>query len=257
MTLSLPSVSSPLCDPPTVAFAIHNGFYLNRSWVASIPWDAGRNVTVQIRDFAFNKSKEILKKLPKDLAKELSQVPRRGAILLPYWLFFYRAMDIASSFRNLESALVPTRVTHFAKGWFPNPKRSFFWIATSLFALNAIKFFKERANEPKWIPNISTEIRVKEEANDFLAVVWRATPYLMIITNIAVTVLQIYQGSSAQWVTLAVTGVTLLPITNLVPQSFNEYLTMCGIPIDLAALWYGDSYMRTCIIVGWIFRSAL
>ena len=256
MSLSaLPSANSPLRDPSKVVFATRNGFHLNQIWVISIVCEKVSNANDILRDSSFIQGKELLKKLPEDLANLIPLFPWSAATAYPYLFFLSRAFAIPVSFSNLESTLTPARVTHFAKGWIPDPKGRFFLIATSLLALNTLKFFKDMSNEPEWVPRRKARAPVKNQANDFLAVVWRATPYLMIITNIAVTVLQIYQGSSAEWVTLAVTGVTLLSITNLVPQSFNRYLNQCGIPIDLAAFWYGDRYMRGSIIVSWIFRG--
>ncbi|HEX4839557.1 MAG TPA: hypothetical protein VFU89_03845 [Rhabdochlamydiaceae bacterium] len=256
MTLfALLPASSPSRDPATVAFATYSSFHSNQLWVESIAREKVSNANDILRDHLFIHSKNFLKKLPKNLANLIPFFPRFAATGYPYLSFLSRASAIRASFSNLESTLTPARVTHFAKGWVPDPKGRFFLITTSLLALNTLKFFKDMSNEPKWIPKKEARTHVKNQANDFLAVVWRATPYLMIITNIAVTVLRIYQGGSAEWVTLAVTGVTLLPITNLMPESFSVCLSMCGIPIDLAAFWYGDYDMRKSILIGLIFRG--
>jgi hypothetical protein len=259
MALALPSLSSVLQNPSSAVCATRKGYYLNGFWVVETRIDSVPNRHKAVREFISQKATELLQKIPsqleswglskQEIEEFLFPLFKKLAYVYPYWLYFLRAMSISSSFGELENTLTRARMTHLASGWIPNPKESFFLVAAFLVAVNTMHFFKEVGKEQ--IENQTPP----SFTNRLLAFVWKATPYLIIITNIAITALQIYQGFSMDWLTLVATGVTLLPLTNLMPDSFSVYLYGCTTPIDAAAFWYGDSYARMYIIKGWIFRA--
>lgn len=252
MTLfALPSSNSTLWDPSKVSLVAYNAFHANTGRALWIYVNQTPNPVDRVNQYFLEKCRELPKTIPwiTNFVQWNANVACNSATVITCWFFFLRIMDASFSFSALESALTPARVTHFEEGWIPNPKGPYFLIAALLVALNATKFLKEMMNKS------DIEEETDSFTDRFLAVVWKATPYLMIITNLVVAALHIYKGHSEYWITLAVTGVTLLPITNLMPKSFNRYLDNAGFPIDAAAFWFGDYYMRRSIIIGAIFRG--
>jgi len=81
---------------------------------------------------------------------------------------------------------------------------------------------------------------------------WRMTPYLVLLTNIALTILELRVNRMKALVSLTVTVVTLLDLTSITNQSFNRYLnTVLRLPMDLVALYYGSNKNRFWIMLGW------
>jgi hypothetical protein len=82
--------------------------------------------------------------------------------------------------------------------------------------------------------------------------VWRATPYLVLVTNIALTLLEMRHNCMKASVALAVTSITLLDLAKITPKSWGWYINPgLRIPMDLVALYYGSNKNRFYIIVGW------
>ncbi|HSW70361.1 MAG TPA: hypothetical protein VLH77_00080 [Gammaproteobacteria bacterium] len=164
------------------------------------------------------------------------------------------SLSLFGTFNRIEHALSPERVTAYAKGWFPDPRGPYFYAALLLIVLNAAKVFKEVKNQPppeeksqaQLIP--SPKQPVPTGMDKFLVVVSQATPYLMIITNIAVTIIQIHRGDSSARTTLAFTLITLIDITRLKPTEYAWYRdTVLVYPVAAAALYYANNTNRFTI----------
>lgn len=144
-----------------------------------------------------------------------------------------------SSFNHIEHGLSPERINPYAKNWLPNPRGPYFYAALLLTVLNTAKIFADN------IPMLSP----REAIDKFLVGVARVTPYLMIIANIAVTIIQISRGESSAWVTLAVIGITWIDTTSWKPAKYDWYLnTVLGNAVPAGALYYADNELRKSII---------
>jgi hypothetical protein len=149
-----------------------------------------------------------------------------------------------------EHKLSPERVTAYAWGLFPDPRGPYFYAALLLAVLNTTKLSNQS-------PPLKANAQVKNPPTQsaptgmdrFLVVVSKATPYLMIITNIAVTIIQIRRGESSAWVTLAFTGITLIDIASWKPKNYMWYVdTVLGYPVAAAAFYYSDNKGRFAIV---------
>ncbi|HUD01902.1 MAG TPA: hypothetical protein VMR37_06210 [Rhabdochlamydiaceae bacterium] len=96
--------------------------------------------------------------------------------------------------------------------------------------------------------------QVHGKKDKFLWVVWRVTPYLMMITNVALLIIEMRTRETKAITALATMGVSLLELTSLMPKSFNWYLAVgILIPVDVVALYYASNMNRFGIIGGWAF----
>lgn len=86
----------------------------------------------------------------------------------------------------------------------------------------------------------------------FLAVAWKTTPYLMLLTNIALTIIELRVNRMKAAVSLAVLTVTCLNHVHVLPRSFARYLNPgIRLPMDFIALYYGSNKNRFSIVLGW------
>jgi hypothetical protein len=198
------------------ALAAYKGLHLNRYWENLV-----------IRDNTAN------------------QQPISSAVI-PTCLVTYA---LFTTFNQIETTLFPERVTDYAWGFFPDPRGPYFYAALLLAVLNGAKFFNEANNQP---PSEKKSQEQAAQSSPFamkcLVVVSKATPYLMIITNIAVTIIQIQRGDSSAWATLAFTGITLIDIAPLKPKNYAWYRdTVLGYPVTAVAFYYADNEMRWTI----------
>jgi hypothetical protein len=147
-------------------------------------------------------------------------------------------------------------VTTYAWGFFPDPRGPYFYAALLLVILNAAENYAEivkELNRPSSLEEDSQANPPTESAptgmDKFLVVVSKATPYLMIITNIAVTIIQIRKGETSAWITLAFTGITFIDTTSWKSKEYTWYLnTVLGYPVAAAALYYANNISRLKIL---------
>jgi hypothetical protein len=207
------------------ALAAYNGLHLNRIWEI---WVKSDNSAAQ------NPGSN-------------SYPPKLVTLFVSYCLF--------TTFNRVEHSLSPERVTPYARGWFPDPRGPYFYAALFLAVLNAAKFYREANNQPP--PEEKSESQAKNPPTEsaptgmdnLLVVASKATPYLMIITNIAVTIIQIRRGNSSAWITLAFTGITFIDTTSWKPNEYRWYLnTVLGYPVAAATIYYAHNIFRLKII---------
>lgn len=192
------------------ADAAYRGLYLNRFWESCIKSDL----------------------------KPFSRV--HTACFASYALF--------TTFNQIEYRLSPDRVTPYGRGFIPDPCGPYFYTAFLLAALNSTKLFMEfvsKTDKPS-----SEKPAPLTTVDRCFVVISKATPYLMIITNIAVTIFQIRQGDCSAWITLAFTGITLINTTPWKPTKYEWYrATALGCPVSAAAFYYADNKPRSIIII--------
>lgn len=167
-------------------------------------------------------------------------------------------IDILSTFSQVEYVLSSDRVTAYAKGFFPDPRGPYFYVALLLVVLNATETIAEivkennlkRSSSPDGVEASNPPAETPPtKMNRFLVVVSQTTPYLMIITNIAVTIIQIQRGDTSAWIKLALTGITLIDITSWKPKEYRWYLdTVLGCPFAAGAIYYSNNLSRINII---------
>ncbi len=79
----------------------------------------------------------------------------------------------------------------------------------------------------------------KSNMDKFLVVVWKATPYLMLITNIALIVIDLRRNTVIAAVSLVTVGVSLIDLTSWKPENFDWDLDInIRIPVDIATMYY-------------------
>jgi hypothetical protein len=168
------------------------------------------------------------------------------------------SFSICNVFRRAADVLSCTKKMGHIENNFLADHQSLFIAGTgALMALNITAIFKHHTNK-----NVS---EVHSKMDSFLVIVWKATPYLMIVTNIALTIIDIRNNKIVGLVKLAVTGITLLDLTPWKSQSFDWYLDVgVRLPLDIVTLYYDKSYC-ILIVLGWastpdikkIFKSFL
>jgi hypothetical protein len=216
------------------ALTAYKGLHLNRSWEA---WIISNNRVDQ---------------------KPISNrsTARTTAYFVGYSLF--------TTFNHVEYILSPARVAPYGSGYFPDPRGPYFYAALLLYVLNAAKFIKEyKSNLPSLLEADSQLSKapvnnspIPTGMDKFLVVVSKATPYLMIITNIAITIIQIRRGDTSAWITLAFTGITLIDITSWKPKEYRWYLnTVLGYPVAAAAIYYANNLFRIKIIFNLVLSN--
>lgn len=172
------------------------------------------------------------------------------------WFFIdaIRAYNLFTTFSRVENNLSSERVSN--DGYFPDPRGPYFYVALLLVVLNVAKSIKstkaqlkeeERAKQnPDTVP---LKQPVPTVMDQFLVVVSQATPYLMIITNIAVNSIQIQRGESSAWIELAFTGITLIDSTSWKSENYAWYRdTVLGYPVAAAVFYYANNRLRFNII---------
>jgi hypothetical protein len=176
------------------------------------------------------------------------------------WITGIASYTLFTSFSQIEYTLLsPERVTADAYGYFPDPRGPYFYAALLLAALTVAKVFKEyELNQPPPLEADNAFSRAPAHhqpppalttMDKFIVVVSKATPYLMIITNIAVTIIQIRRGASSAWIKLAFISITLIDITPWKPKDYKWYIdTVLGYPAAAAALYYGNDTTRLNIL---------
>jgi len=119
----------------------------------------------------------------------------------------------------------------------------------TLAAFNAIAVFREQTNK-----------KVSDTTSRFdtlLIVVWKATPYLMLITNIALIIFDIPSNKVIGLFTLGVAGITLIDLTSWKPKSFSWYLDVgVRVPVEMATMYYHEQ-LRLRILVGWVMNKSI
>jgi hypothetical protein len=79
----------------------------------------------------------------------------------------------------------------------------------------------------------------KSSMDQFLVVVWKSTPYLMLITNIVLIVIDLRYNTVVAAVSLAAVGISLIALTPWKPENFDWDLDInIRIPIDVAMMYY-------------------
>jgi hypothetical protein len=182
------------------------------------------------------------------------------------WATSMVSYSLFAAFSQIEQTLSPERVTAYGWGYLPDPRGPYFYAALLLVALNISKIFKEcELNQPPPLESDTPFSRAPAHhqpapapttMDKFVVVVSKATPYLMIITNIAVTIIQIRRGNSSAWIKLTFIGITLIDITSWMPKTYRWYLnTVLGYPIAAGAIYYADNYTRFNIIFNLVLSN--
>ncbi len=84
----------------------------------------------------------------------------------------------------------------------------------------------------------------------FLVVVWKATPYVMLITNVALIILDLRKNIVIGMVSLATAGISLVDLTRWKPKDFDWYLDFgVRVPLNIATMYYHQP-LRAPIILG-------
>ncbi len=181
------------------------------------------------------------------------------------WIITMTNYCLFTAFSHIESILSPERVT--VNGWelIPNLRGPYFYAALVLTAVSAMKVYKEfELNQPPpleadALPSKSKAHQPKLEFTTFdkcIVMASNATPYLMIITNIAVTIIQIRSGNSSAWVKLGFISITLIDITSFKPENYVWFLnTVLDYPVKAAAFYYGDRNFRLNILFNLAIRT--
>ncbi len=226
------STQSPISFPwmnANIALSAYIGLYINRPWEGWI------------------KSNNNVDRNP--ISDEI--IALYIASMTSYTLF--------ATFNQIEYTLSPERVTAYGWGYLPDPRGPYFYAALLLVAVTVAKVFKEyELNQPPPLeaddalnraPAHHHPAPVLTTMDKFIVVASNATPYLMVITNIVVTIIQIRRGNSSAWIKLAFISITLIDITSWKPKYYTWYLnTILGYPVTAAALCYGNDTIRINII---------
>jgi hypothetical protein len=81
----------------------------------------------------------------------------------------------------------------------------------------------------------------------------KAEPYLIFLTNLTLTVLDLKNNRMRAVVALAVSAGPLLTYANILPKRISWYLNPAlRMPMDMLALYYGSNKNRFWIVAGWI-----
>jgi hypothetical protein len=163
------------------------------------------------------------------------------------FLTCFASFKLFTTFNRVEHKLSPERVA-YVWGFFPDLQGPYFYAALLLAVLNGAKFFKEyESNQPPL--KKKSQAQTTQSAPTVIDKLSSATPYLMIITNIAVTIIQIRSGDASAYVTLACTVITLIDITPLSSIKYAWFRdTVLAYPVAFTALYYSDNLKRILII---------
>lgn len=94
--------------------------------------------------------------------------------------------------------------------------------------------------------------QVRSPKDKILITVWKMTPYLVLLTNIVLTMIEFRINRMKALVSLTVMAVTLIDQTRIIPRSFARYIDPgIRLPMDFLALYYGSNKNRFNIVLGW------
>lgn len=227
-----------------VVIGARNGLYLNRFWERLFNYNAyprKEPLTFHVPDYAVQQLRRF--QTEEDVQTNVANM-REGLwpVLTAYTVYM--------TFKNAEiithnAVSLGCMETHYFQDY-----RTVILAGTcTLIALNVITLLRHHTNK-----NLSD---VKSILDKFLIVVWKATPYVMMITNITLIFIEAHYNPTGALVKLVVTGITLLDLTSRMPQSFSWYLDYgAATPLDLAALYY-DKHHRISILLGFIISGKL
>jgi hypothetical protein len=93
----------------------------------------------------------------------------------------------------------------------------------------------------------------KPLAKKIMVTLYKAEPYLIFLTNLTLTVLDLKNNRMRAVVALAVSAGPLLTYANILPKRISWYLNPAlRMPMDMLALYYGSNKNRFWIVAGWI-----
>lgn len=193
------------------ALAAYKGLVLNRYWASWVGWN---NHPIYRCEVSFS----------------------------PYaaWTIYQLGKGLFATFNDVKQTLSPERVTSYGGNYVP----------LVFIALNAAKVFKDYSSVPVKDNPLPTQPAKEGIMDKVLVTIWKATPYLMIMTNIAMTSIQIQKGDSTACVTLAFAGITLIDLTNL--RMSTHYLWYRNVVLEgsvaAVALYYSNNTNRLNII---------
>jgi hypothetical protein len=94
--------------------------------------------------------------------------------------------------------------------------------------------------------------QTRSPLDKFFIAIWRTTPYLVLLTHIALTIIELRVNRMKALVGLTVTAVTLLDQAQVLPRSIAGYINPgVRLPMDCIALYYGSNKNRFWIVLGW------
>lgn len=242
--LSSLSLSSAQWTAGTVILGARAGLYMNRLWENLFIYNAyprKEPLTFPVPDSVVS----ILRSFHSERDVQNNVATMREGLwpsLVGYTLYrtFKRAEYIL-----FDAASLGCIETHF----FQDYRTAILAGTCTLIALNVITLLRHHTNK-----SLSD---VKSIVDKFLIVIWTATPYVMMITNITLIFIEAHYNPAGALVKLAVTGITLLDLTPWMPQSFSWYLDVgAAIPLDLAALYY-DKNHRFSILLSFVISGKL
>ncbi len=193
------------------ALAAYKGLVLNRYWASWVGWNN-------------------------------HPIYRCGVSFSPYaaWTIYQLGKGLFATFNDVKQTLSPERVTSYGGNYVP----------LVFIALNAAKVFKDYSSVPVKDNSLPTQPAKEGILGTVLVVVWKATPYLMIMTNIAMTIIQVQRGDSTACITLAFAGITLIDLANLRRSTRNLWYRNVVLEGSVAAVafYYSNNTNRLNII---------
>ncbi len=132
--------------------------------------------------------------------------------------------------------------------------RSENWIATHgrVFELGAYALISANAYTV-WARIYNLKIsQVRSPKHKILITVWKMTPYLVLLTNIVLTIIEFRINRMKALVGLTVMAVTWIDQARVIPRSFARYIDPgIRLPMDFLALYYGSNKNRFNVVLGW------
>ncbi len=176
---------------------------------------------------------------------------RSGLILNRGWV-----STINAAYRNDKeqlAACLPLLLTRHKvnklKDSFPfiqDHSRAINWGIASILILNFVAIAGRKITYHR-LSNIRTPL------NKFLFITWKITPYLALVTNIALLSLEAKSRPMKTSAALLMTGISLLDLTPWMPRSFGWYMSVgVRLPIDMVAFYYGSNLNRFRIVASLI-----
>lgn len=222
----------------SIVIGAQSGLYLNQHWERMINYNRYEG---EKKPITFSEAWDFIPYLTKifseNTAKTIAKAVETYTEPVSTALVLYFTYETASKVLPYAS-----RIGTIRSNFFQDYKAVFIVGTAALIALNAITLLQHLTN--KKLSDVSLGM------NKFLIVVWHITPYLMIVTNIALVMIKATYNSTEAWVTLAVTGMTLLETTSWKPPSFDWYLnTGVAIPLDLLAMHYDPKNLLTRFVM--------